>query len=341
MLQLSDIKDYGFNFDAQSPLGFKPNSKDSIKIQLAQDSALITQANAGVPAELLAFIDPKVVEIMTAKRSARALAGETKKGDWTTPYNKWRVDEYVGTSNPYSDFAQGSTSDVNTNWATREQYLFQTTIQYGDYETAVSAVAKVDLASRKQKAAATILDIDYNKFALLGVEGKQIYGLLNDPNLPDAIVANSTGKDDSTKWKDKTTVQVYNDILALFNELAQQSGGLIDYNSPLILALSPEQSVFLGSATDFNVSVTDMLKKNFANLQIVTVPELASMTAGQTVMLFATEVNGSSTAEIAFSIKVQAHRVVPQLSSLEQKWSSSTYGSIVYMPFAFASMTGV
>lgn len=339
-MDFNDILDYGFDFAAQGAMGFTP-SRANLSAQLAADAALVTAPNSGVPVELTAYLDPKVVDILTAPRRARELASEVKKGDWTTSYTKWRMAEFVGSTQPYSDFAQGVTSDVNNEYAIREQYLFQTTIKYGDLEVAMSSVARVNLASEKQRAAANIIDIDSNRFALLGVEGKEIYGLLNDPNLPDAITPPNTGTGSSPLWSNKTTVQIYNDVLKLFNQLSVQSDGLIDYDSPLVLALSPAQATYLGSATDFNVSVLDMLKKNFTHLEIKTVPELGNVNSGQTVMLFAREVSGQQTAEIGYSIKVQAGRVIPELSSLRQKWVSSTYGGIVYMPFAFASMVGV
>lgn len=341
MFELNDLKDYGFDFSRQGAYALMPGDRHAASAALASDAALITAPNSGVPVEYLAYLDPKVVEILTAPRRARELAPEVKKGDWTTAYEKWRLTEPVGSTQPYSDFAQGVTSDVNNEWAIREQYLFQTTIKYGDYETAMSSVARINLASDKQRAAAQIIDIDYNRFALLGVQGKEIYGLLNDPNLPDSI-APSPNAQSQTKWAEKETAEIYKDILDLFNQLVTQSDGLIDYNSDLVLAMSPQQSVYLGNATDFNVSVLDMLKKNFSRLNIVTVPELGNVsTSGQTVLMFAREVMGQTTAEIGFSIKVMAHRIVPDLSSMRQKWTASTYGGIIYIPFAFASMVGV
>lgn len=335
------IKPYGFDFGYQGAVDFMPQRGPGLADKLAADAALITAPNSSVPVELTAYIDPTVIEILTAPRRARQLASETKKGDWTTSYTKWRLAEPVGGTQPYSDFAHGVTADVNYEWAIREQYLFQTTIKYGDLETAMSAVARISLAADKQKAAANAIDIDYNKFALLGVQGKEIYGLLNDPNLPDHITPGTTGTASSTKWADKETKEIYNDILKLYSQLSIQSAGLIDYSSNLVLALSPQQNVYLGAATDFNVSVLDMVRKNFPNIEIVTVPELGDVNSGETVLLFAREVNGQRTADIGFSIKVQAGRVIPDLSSFEQKWTSSTYGGIVYMPFAFATMVGV
>ncbi len=311
------------------------------RARIAQDAALITTPNTTVPAELLAYVDPMVIEIMTAPRRAREIFGEEKKGDWTTPYAKWRVDEMTGTTEPYSDYANGTASGVNSEWQTRPQYVFQTSISYGDMEVAMSSTAKVGLAASKQRAAANVIDIDQNRFYLRGVADKEIYGILNDPNLPAAVTAGATGAGNSTKWADKSTVQIYNDILALFAQLTEQSGGLIDKDTPLKLCLSPEMGVRLGAATDFNISVLDMLKKYFGSIDIVTVPELHSATAGETVFLIAPEVNGQRSGVLAFGEKMRAGRVVPELSSFRQKFVGTTYGGIVLMPFAFAQMTGM
>lgn len=327
---------YGFVFP-NARMWLSPENR----ARIAEDAALVTTPNTTVPAELLAYIDPMVIEIMTAPRRAREIFGEEKKGDWTTPYAKWRADEMTGRTEPYSDYANGTTSGVNSEWQTRPQYIFQTSITYGDLEVAMSSAAKVNLAASKQRAAANVIDIDQNRFYLLGVAGKEIYGILNDPNLPDAITAGATGTGSSTKWADKTTTQIYNDILALFAELSRQSSGLIDRDTPLKLCLSSEMAVRLGAATDFNVSVLDMLTRYFSNISIVTVPELHSMTAGETVFLIAPEVNGQKSGLLAFGEKIRALRVIPDMSSFRQKYVGTTYGGIVLMPFAFAQMTGM
>lgn len=327
---------YGFVFP-NARMWLSPENR----ARIAEDAALVTTPNTTVPAELLAYIDPMVIEIMTAPRRAREIFGEEKKGDWTTPYAKWRADEMTGRTEPYSDYANGTTSGVNSEWQTRPQYIFQTSITYGDLEVAMSSAAKVNLAASKQRAAANVIDIDQNRFYLLGVAGKEIYGILNDPNLPDAITAGATGTGSSTKWADKTTTQIYNDILALFAELSSQSSGLIDRDTPLKLCLSPEMAVRLGEATEFNVSVLDMLTRYFSNISIVTVPELHSMTAGETVFLIAPEVNGQRSGLLAFGEKIRALRVIPDMSSFRQKYVGTTYGGIVLMPFAFAQMTGM
>ena len=301
---------------------------------LAQDAALVSTPNTAVPVEFLAYIDPLVVEILTSVRNARAVFDEVKKGDWTTSYEKWRADEIVGTTQPYSDYQSGTTSDVNSNWIAREQYVFQTTIKYGDREVDMAAQAKIELAASKQRAAATIIDIDSNKFYLLGVAGKSIYGILNDPNLPNATSV--------TAWGSKTTANIYADILnSLFGPLASRSGGHITNASPLKMLVSPEMNVLLGKATDFNVSVLDMLNKYFSNLEVVVIPELHSQLSGETIFMVCPEVNGTPTGQLAFGDKMRLGRVIPEMSSFRQKVVATTYGGLVYQPFAFSSITGM
>lgn len=302
---------------------------------MAQDAALISTANTTVPVELTAYIDPRVVEIMTAVRNARALFNEVQKGDWTTTYDKWAVSEFTGSSQPYTDYANSTTSGVNYDWMSREQYVFQTTITYGDKEVDVSAKAKIDLASQKQLSAANTLDIDSNKFALLGVSGRAIYGVLNDPNLP---ASEALG----TAWTSATAEAIFNDINSkLFAKLSTRSGGHITYDTPLKLAVSPASIAYLGKTNSYGKTVMEMLKNQFTNLEVVTIPELASLSAGDTIFMIAPELDGMPSAELPFGVKMRAGRLVPGLSHWSQKYVASTYGGIVYRPFCFASIYGM
>lgn len=307
--------------------------------RIAQDAAMVTTPSRGVPAVLTTYIDPAVINILTAPTNAKEIFGEVKKGDWTESGALFRAVEMVGETTPYTDYGNGATADVNVSYPYRENYVFQTHIRYGDREVAVSGRAMIDLASEKQRSAATIINIDSNKFALLGVAGKQIYGLLNDPNLPAAITPEVVNTSD-TVWSKKTTQQIYNDILKLAGELFTNSRGNIDEKSDLVLAVSPATNVLLGKATDYNVSVKDMLTKYFDNIRFVTLPELDTA-SGDNVMLIATTVKGMPTAQIGYSDKMRAMRIIPHTSWYDQKYIAGTYGTIIYYPYAIATMTGV
>jgi len=334
-MDIREIVKYGFIFPgARRFVNGNANS-------LAQDAALITAPNSIVPIEFTAYLDPKVIDILTAPRNARELFSEVKKGDWTTSYEKFRVNEMTGRTVPYADYGNGGGSNVNYNWLARQQYIFQTLIIYGDYEVAVSSAARINLATDKQRSAANTISIDSNKFYLLGVLNREIYGFLNEPNLPPAITAAPTGAGGSTSWSSKDTEARYNDVLDLFSQLVTQSQGWISKDSALTLVMSPAMAVKLASATAYNVSVFDMLNKYFRSLRIVTLAEISSVTAGETMIMYANEVQGMPVAEMAYSEKMRAGRVVPQVSSFEQKYTGTTYGCILYLPFAVAQMTGM
>lgn len=336
---LNDVAKKGFVFgEAKGWLD------DSVARKLAQDAALSTAPNTTVPAFLLQYVSPDVIEILTAKRAATKVFDERKVGDWTTANYQYASMENVGSTYAYADYGDGPSAGVNTEWNIRDQYIFQTNITYGDREVDLSAAAKVDLVAGKQRAAAEAIAIDSNKFYLQGVAGKRIYGLLNDPNLPTAISPNTVSS--AVTWASKLalasggTAAIYSDVLKLFGSLQGQLNGLIDENTPMKLLVSPGRAVNLMAATDFNVSVMDMLKKAMPNLTIETVPELSTQ-AGETAMLIVPELMGQPTGELAFGEKIRQGRLVPDMSSFRQKFAATTYGFIMRLPAAYAVMTGI
>lgn len=336
--QLDVMKQYGIIFDTGSPIrGILAN--DSID-QLANEAAMVTAANSGVPVEFTSYIDPMVIPILTATRGAREIFGEAKKGDWTTSYARFQTSEITGEVEAYTDYGQGGASDVNPTFPVRTQYIYQTNIRYGDREVDVASRARLQLAADKQRAAATVIDIASNKFALYGVAGLEIYGLLNDPNLP-AEVTPLPNADNKTLWAEKSTKEIYEDVLYLFGKMADRGAGHIDANTELVLATSPATQVQLGKATDFNISARQMLETYFPRIRFVALPELATETGGISILLVAPTIEGLPTAQIGFSEKFRAMRLIPESSSFHQKFVGSSYGTIIYRPFAIGKMTGV
>ena len=326
-ITFEQAKKYGFDFGRNARQWITADNMP----QILQDAALITQANSTVPAELLAYIDPTVIEIMTAPRNARELYSEEKRGDWTTPYFKWRADEITGNTAAYSDFGQFGVAGVNNEWHTREQYRFQTIIQYGDLEQ--------DMASQ---VAATTIDIDANKFYLLGVSGKEIYGVLNDPNLPAAVSPISVGG--VTAWSGKDAIARYNDVIKLFTTLVNQLNGLVDEKSKLKIATSPGTRSLLAAPTALGLTTMKMLEDYFPNAEFVSLPQLGAAyapSASETLMIIAPEVLGNQTGLLGFGEKIRMGRIVPELSSFAQKVTGTTYGGVIRVPAAVAQMTGI
>lgn len=336
--QLDVMKQYGIIFDTGAPIrGILAN--DSID-QLANDAAMVTAANSGIPVEFTSYIDPMVIPILTATRGVREIFGEAKKGDWTTSYARFQTSEITGEVEAYTDYGQGGASDVNPTFPVRTQYIYQTNIRYGDREVDVASRARLQLAADKQRAAATVIDIASNKFALYGVAGLEIYGLLNDPNLPASFTPLPNAASE-TQWADKSTKEIYEDVLYLFGKMADRGAGHIDANTELVLATSPATQVQLGKATDFNISARQMLETYFPKIRFVALPELATAAEGTSILLVAPTIEGLPTAQIGFSEKFRAMRLIPESSSFHQKFVGSSYGTIIYRPFAIGKMTNV
>ena len=307
---------------------------------MAMDAALLTSPNAGVPVELLTYFDNRAIKILTAKRTATEIFNEVKKGDRTTVMAKFRQLEDTGFTQPYSDFSDNGKADVNYNYPNRENYLFETTIQYGELEEEMAARAKANLVADKQQSAANIIAIDTNRFYFNGVSGLENYGILNQPNLPVAITA-ANGAAGTPQWSTKTGTEIYNDVVAMFSDISSRAQGHISMISPMKLVVGPTSNAQLNKLNAFGTeSVLAVIKRSFPNLEVVVAPEYDDAT--KKVQLIVTDAgDGIPTGECAFSEKFHAHRIVPGLSHYRQKASAGVYGAIVYRPLFISTMTSI
>jgi hypothetical protein len=325
--------DYGFAMDAQP--------------------ALVTQSNAGIPAFLTTMVDPAVIRILLAPNKAATIFGEVKKGSWLDETAMFPIVERTGEVSTYGDFNENGHAGVNTNWPQRQSYLFQVVKEWGERELERAGLARINWASEIDEAAAIQLMKYSNLTYFFGVAGLQNYGLLNDPNLS-ASLTPATKTYGGVKWINNGVVvatanEVYNDIQSIFLQLVNQSGGLIDQESQMTLAMSPSSAVALTATNSFNVSVADLLKKNFPNLKLETAVQYGALSAtntqgvaaGNLVQLIASNVEGQDTGYCAFNEKMRAHPVIRAMSSFKQKVTSGTWGAIIRQPFAIASMVGV
>ena len=316
--------DAGIYFPAQKLLDSKT------KQAIAMDADLATNANGGIPAWLLTYVDPNIIDVILTPLKCAEIFGEVKKGDWTTETAMFLTVEPTGETSSYGDYSNNGVSGVNVNFPQRQSYHYQTFTRWGEREVARAGEAKIDYVTQVNKASIMTLNRFQNKTYLFGVDGLENYGLLNDPALTPAITSAKT-------WDNSTGEEVYDSVRDLFKKLVQQTGGNIDMNSPLLLILSPENSVNLTKTNQYNVNVLDQLKKNFPNLRVETIPEYATQ-AGEMVQLIVEELNGQKTVECAFTEKLRAHQMELRGSYIQQKKSQGTFGTIIYQPFCIAQM---
>lgn len=313
--------------------GGKKLMDDKVAAALAMDAqpGLTTVGNSGIPAWMLNYVDPQLIEIILQPTKAAEVFGEMKKGDWTTETATFMTVEPTGEVSSYGDYNNNGVSGVNVNFPQRQSYHYQVFTRWGEREVARAGEAKIDYVARVNEASVNALNRFQNKTYLFGVKGLQNYGVLNDPSLPASTTAAKT-------WASSTGEEVYESIRKLFQTLLKQTGGKIDMNTPLLLVCSPTASVDLTKTNQYNVNVIDQLKKNFPNLRVETIPEY-SATSGETVQLIVEELDGQRTLDCAFTEKMRAHNMVLEASSVKQKKSQGTWGAIIYRPFCIATMT--
>ena len=97
----------------------------------------------------------------------------------------------------------------------------------------------------------------------------------------------------------------------------------------------------LNKTNQFNVNVTDQLKKNFPNLEVITAPEYGLVDGDELVQLIVKQIDGQMTGTCAFTEKLRAHPIIVGTSNWKQKKSQGSFGAVIFRPFAIASMTGV
>lgn len=313
--------------------GGKKLMDDKIAAALAMDAqpGLTTVGNSGIPAWMLNYVDPQLIEVILQPTKAAEVFGEMKKGDWTTETATFMTVEPTGEVSSYGDYNNNGVSGVNVNFPQRQSYHYQVFTRWGEREVARAGEAKIDYVARVNEASVNALNRFQNKTYLFGVKGLQNYGVLNDPSLPATTAAAKT-------WANSTGEEVYESIRKLFQTLLKQTGGKIDMNTPLLLVCSPTASVDLTKTNQYNVNVIDQLKKNFPNLRVETIPEY-SAASGETVQLIVEELDGQRTLDCAFTEKMRAHNMVLEASSIKQKKSQGTWGTIIYRPFCIATMT--
>lgn len=303
------------------------------KVAMALDAdyvagANITAANGGVPALLTNWVDPALIEVLVAPMKMAQVFGEVLKGSRTTSSVMIPVVEANGETSTYGDFNENGMSGANVNYVSRQPYAYQTNIQIGEIEQEIAAEARVDWVQQHQQAAILTLNKFQNQTYVYGVAGLKNYGMLNDPDL----LPSMTG----INWADATAEEIFADVQKQYALLVKQGNGLVERDDAMTFVMSPAMDANLTKTNQYGLNVYDLIKKNFPNLKIETVPEY-STASGEVLQLILDSYNGRKTAEMAFCDKMRAHPVIQGQSGWKQKRSQSTLGAIIYYPVFVAS----
>lgn len=304
----------------------------------AMDAASLTPTlvgtpNAGIPAFLLTYVDPKVIEVLVSPMTASQLVGETKKGDWTTRTAYFIQAEPSTEVATYGDYSADGSSGTNINYPNRQTYFFQTWTRWGEMELEMAGAGRIDLAAQLNYSSALGLAKFLNKSYLFGVAGLQNYGLTNDPNLPTPVAA-------SVNWATGLPEDVYNSFVGMFKLLQSQSQGIIKQDDELRVGLPPTAIADINRVNTYGLSAAKLLKDAFPKIELIAVPEYDTV-SGRLVQMWAPRVEGQDTATCGFTEKMRAHAIERYSSYFRQKKSAGTLGAVVFRPFAVTQLLGV
>ena len=124
------------------------------------------------------------------------------------------------------------------------------------------------------------------------------------------------------------------------SDIASRTEGNVDQQTKYKLVVGPTSNAELNKLNAFGTeTVLALIKRNFPNLEVVVAPEYDDST--KKIQLIALDVDGTPTGEMAYSEKLIAGRVIPDLSSYRQKFMAGTYGAVVYRPVLVSTMTGI
>jgi hypothetical protein len=345
--------EWGIHFDGA--MDYLPDAYRN-DYNLAMDAAptLVTAPNGGIPAFLTTYIDPKIYKILTAPNKGAEILGEVKVGTWLDQTAMFPSVERTGEVSTYGDRNQNGRAGLNTNFPQRQSYLAQVILDWGQLEMERAGLARIGWAAGVREAGIMVLSKYINLTYFFGVGNNlENYGIVNDPNLtayltpaPKAAGGNTWIKNGAIN---ATANEVYADIQALWIGLVSQAGGLVDQSTKVKLCMSPTSELALTATNSFNVNVSDLLKKNFPNMTVVTAVQYGAATAqnsqgvagGNVVQMIAESVEGQDTGYCAFNEKLRSFPVKVELSSFKQKMVQGSWGAVYRMPALVSQMQGV
>lgn len=162
----------------------------------------------------------------------------------------------------------------------------------------------------------------------------------------------ATGTGSSTYWSAKTFLEIQNDLQVAIAEIITQSKAVIDPETvEMTLAMASNAYPYLGTTSDFGISVRDWLTKTYPKIRIVHAPQLnsANGTAGAGgggFYLFAERVSDLSTDDGRTFIQVVPAKFM--VTGVEKKakgylenYTNATAGVMCKRPWAVVQFSGI
>jgi hypothetical protein len=316
---------------------------------------LSTSPNGAIPTILTTYLDIEPVRIVFAPTKAAQIYGERKMGTWLDDTAMFNVIESTGETAAYGDYVENGRSGINQNFPQRQSFHFQVIEEYGERQLERADLTKISYVAEVNRATAENLKRYLNFMYFFGEQGLQNYGGINDPTLGASLTPGTKAAGNGNVWitssgqPNGTANEIFDDIQAMFWNLTTNTGGLIDSDSKMKMCMSPGTKVAMTITNSFDVSVGELVKEHFPNMEIETAVQFGVQTtannqgiaAGNLVQLFGTELDGVESVFCSFTEKMRAHKMEVRTSSFKRKMTSGGWGTVWRYPIAEVSMIGV
>ena len=339
---MNGLKDKMKTMDGKKAIMDELNRKgifNTAKVQVMDGGpAGITPSNVYMPAGILTKISADLVRIITRKRTADEIIGNRKKlGMWEQNDILTRNLEQLGETKPYTDKDNAPTVSLNPQFIYAGHYRFSVKAQPGDLESAQMALANISNESEMYAAALETLAIEFNNTAFFGTTKQSgaypVYGFLNNPSLDAYKTASST-------IANTTFDTFFKDVRDLIQDVITKARGWASSDSNITIGIANARAMNFSVVNQYGQTVEEVLKKTFHNLKIVNSPELDAAYNNNDVMVCRIEnteaANVAETAVLGFSEIALASPVVRYETYSSQKFSSGSFGCIVYKPYMIA-----
>lgn len=205
-----------------------------------------------------------------------------------------------------------------------------------------AAMARKPLTARKAIAVRRALDEYINRIAFHGDAKHGVVGLLDNPNIGNYTVAadGAGGTGSSTKFKDKTAVQILRDMNGIINSVSKQTN---DVENPNTLVLLPDQYNYIASTPYSDVvadSILSVFKRNNPDVTVLKANELAGAGVGGLDMMIA-YVKDADHQTLEVPLPFTQHTIQQKGLEFEVPCEVRTAGVLIYYPLSMNKASGI
>lgn len=306
-------------------------------------------SGSATPIQFLQAWLPGFVRMITSARKIDELIGIQTVGAWEDEEVIQGVIEHKGQAVPYTDHGNIPLASWDVGYARRTVVRFESGMSVSVLEEARSSRANIATAAEKRNGSGLFLEVQRNRVGFYGYNDgfNNTYGFLNEPSLLPALTA-AAGAGGSTKWKDKTFLEITADIRQVLTDLQVKSMDNVDpENTPIRVALPTGTNQYLTVTSNFGNSVRNWMTENYPNVTFVTAPELVGAVGGTDVMYAYPDSleDGSSDGGNVWGQLVQskfyALGVEKRSKNYIEDYSNGTAGTLLKRPYAVSRMVGI